>query len=67
MSETPDPIEHDPQRAIELLRAVLEIFQKAGQGPYVKSVFKLTAFYDDAECDWLCLMGDIESYLDHGA
>lgn len=55
----------DPQRAVELLGAVLEIFRKAQQArPYVESVFGLTAFYDGGECDGLCLMEDIEAYLE---
>lgn len=53
-------------RADELLKAVLEILTKAKNGPYVEDVFQLTAFYDDAECDGLCLMEDIESYLEDG-
>lgn len=53
-------------RAIELLKATLEILRKARQGPYVRNVFALTAFYDGVECDGMCLMEDIEAYLEDG-
>lgn len=56
--------ENQMTRADVLLRACYEILKKCNQGPYVKDAMEQTAFYDDAECDGLCLMDDIQAYFD---
>lgn len=53
-------------RAITLLKATLAILKQADAGPYVESVFSLTANYDGADCDGRCLMEDIEDFLEDG-
>lgn len=53
-------------RASVLLKAVLEILDKCDDSPYVRDVFRETAFYDGAECDGYCLRDDIRHYLEYG-
>jgi hypothetical protein len=52
-------------RSVELLKATLDLLREARRGPYVKDVFSLTVHYDDADCDGLCLMEDIEHFLEY--
>lgn len=55
---------HDYARCVVLLKAALEILNKADEGPFVHNVFELTAHYDGTECDGLCLKEDIEALLE---
>lgn len=57
----------EERREITLLKAVLEIFEKADRGPYVEDVFSLTAAYDGTDCDGRCLMEDIQHFLKYEA
>lgn len=54
------------ERSEILLRACLEIINKCEDSSYVLDFAQQTAFYDDAECDGLCLKEDIESFLEFG-
>lgn len=51
-------------RSITLLKATLEILQKAKASPFVLDVLTTTAHYDDTECDGYCLLEDIETHLE---
>ena len=53
-------------RAIVLLQATLELLNKCDEGPFVKSVFEETAFYDGTDCDGYCLKEDIKNFLEFG-
>ena len=46
-----------------LLRACYDMLKKQRDAGYVISPFETTVFYDEADCDGLCLMEDIESEL----
>jgi hypothetical protein len=50
-------------RKATLLRAALELLKKCDEGPYVKNALTETVFYDDAECDGMCLANDIAAEL----
>lgn len=50
-------------RKITLLRATLDILKKVDESPYVINALETTAIWDDAECDGMCLMEEIEELL----
>lgn len=52
------------QRAIELLKATVQMLNKIDRSPYVVSPFETVITYDDAECDGYCLRDDINYLLD---
>jgi len=52
--------------AIILLKAVLEILNKAGETPYIKEFYENSAFYDGAYNDGYCLKDDIQDFLEYG-
>ena len=54
----------DPNRAVTLLKATLQILQKCDKAPYIVDVLGETAFYDGTDCDGYCLMDDIKFYLE---
>ena len=54
-------------RKMVLLRACYDMLKKQRNAGYVISPFETTVFYDEADCDGLCLMEDIESELDQEA
>jgi hypothetical protein len=47
-----------------LLRAAYDLLKKCRDSHYVLSAMSATVFYDDAECDGLCLLEDIADELD---
>lgn len=47
-----------------MLKATMEILQKADASNVVEDVMSLTAFYDGTDCDTACLMEDIDHYLE---
>ncbi len=51
-------------RKVTLLRAAYELLDKCSQSGYVISPFEVTVFYDDADCDGICLMEDIKLELE---
>ena len=42
-----------------LLRACYDLLKKCDEGIYMKNSLEQTVFYDEADCDGLCLMEDI--------
>ena len=52
------------KRLEELLVAAYRLLRKQEDSPYVLNLLTETVFYDDAECDGLCLMVDIETALE---
>jgi hypothetical protein len=57
-------LESQLERKNVLLEATLKILKKLDDASGVESVFYQTAFYDDAECDGMCLAEDISTNLD---
>ena len=51
-------------RAETLLIAVWKLLQKQNEAPCVLNILAETVFYDEAECDGLCLKEDIEYWFD---
>lgn len=49
-----------------LLRAAFDMLKKCNDSPTVISPMETTVFYDDADCDGLCLMKDIAIELGIG-
>lgn len=50
-------------RKIELLEAVLQLFERQVSSSYTLSILDETVFYDDSECDGYCLMDDIREEI----
>lgn len=55
-----DPID----RAKVLLRAAHALIQQIHDSCFVEDVTSMTVFYDEADCDGLCLKGDIENWFE---
>lgn len=52
------------ERAKTLLQATSDILNKCDKGIYVKNVLEMTAVWDEAECDGLCLKEEIEFLIE---
>ncbi|HCL4480178.1 TPA: hypothetical protein N2D99_002265 [Clostridium botulinum] len=50
-------------REITLLKACRDLLKKQENSSYVLDLLEETVFYDDADCDGYCLLGDIEMVL----
>ena len=50
-------------RKVTLLRATLDILKQVESSPYVVSALETTAIWDNAVCDGMCLMEEIEELL----
>ncbi len=46
-----------------LLRAAYDMLKKCADSTFVVSPMETTVFYDEADCDGSCLMGDIACEL----
>lgn len=46
-----------------LLKAAYDLLKQCSESDYVLEAPAVTVFYDDAECDGLCLMDDIANEL----
>ena len=53
-------------RAIELLNACTQLFNKQLESPYVLNMLEELIYYDECECDGFCLLEDIEYLLEYG-
>lgn len=53
-------------RAIELLNACTQLFNKQVESPYVLNMLDELIYYDKCECDGHCLFDDIEYLLEYG-
>lgn len=53
----------DIERAILLLRKVVELFDKQDETIYVLNILEQMVTYDGVECDGYCLKDDIEFLL----
>jgi len=51
------------ERKTILLNAAFDILKQCNDGIYIKNVMSVTAFWDGAEYDGFCLMGDIKDLL----
>ena len=51
------------KRAKTLLKATYDLLKKCDDSYHVKDVLGEKVMYDNAECDGICLMEDIESFL----
>lgn len=51
-------------RKITLLKACRDLLNKQKDSSYVLDILGETVFYDDADCDGLCLLEDIELLLE---
>lgn len=60
----PCPMTED--RKVTLLRACRDMLRKCQQSQYTLSPMETTVRYDDADCDGLCLLEDIEHELNEG-
>ena len=56
----------DYSRAINLLKACLDLLSKQNGSYFVLNILEETVFYDEAECDGYCLMDDIKAFLELG-
>lgn len=56
----PDPVR---ARALTLLRAAHRFIEQAGDQGSLAYLLGATVFYDDAECDVICLRDDIQNLL----
>lgn len=54
---------NDEDRKEVLLKATFELLKKCYENPYAVDITSETVFYDDADCDGLCLMRDIAAEL----
>lgn len=62
--EAPQPAENDStERMTVLLTACRAMLIKCRDSQYALSPMETTVFYDDANCDGLCLLDDIEQVL----
>jgi hypothetical protein len=50
-------------RKVVLLRATYDLLKKCEESPYVLNAIETTVFYDDAECDGMCLANEIANEL----
>jgi hypothetical protein len=50
-------------RKITLLRACRDMLRKCNDSTYVVSPMEITVHYDEADCDGMCLLEDIEHEL----
>jgi hypothetical protein len=51
------------RRAIELLKAVRDLLNKANEGPWVVDILNTTIRLDEADCDGFCVLEEIETLL----
>ena len=58
------PASDTVNRAMILLKAAYDLLSKQTESGYVLNILEQTVYYDDAECDGLCLMDDIEYLLE---
>ena len=56
-------LKEENKRAKTLLKATYDLLKKCDDSYHVKDVLGEKVMYDNAECDGICLMEDIESFL----
>lgn len=56
-------LDKENKRAKTLLKATYDLLKKCDDSYHVKDVLGEKVMYDNAECDGICLMEDIESFL----
>jgi len=52
-------------RSIILLRACYDLLKKQDNSGYTLDLLETEVFYDEANCDGMCLMEDIETFLSY--
>ena len=63
VSDAIDFMENTLERSKTLLEATYNLLNKQCDSPYVLNLISETIDYDDAECDGMCLMEDINYWF----